>query len=51
MMRYCNLKPEIRICQTFENFGLPDYCLCVNNCENGICKIAIFDSYQIAKAS
>lgn len=44
MMRYCNLKSEIRICQAFENFCLPDYCLCVSKCENGLCKIVIFDS-------
>ena len=44
MMRYCGLKSEVRICRAFENFGLPDYCLCVSKCKNGLCKIVVFDS-------
>lgn len=43
-MKYYDLKSELAICQIFGNFGLPEYCLLINECDNEFCKIVVFDS-------
>ncbi len=40
-MKCYDLKSELAICQIFGNFGLPVYCLLINECDNEFCKIVV----------